>query len=107
MNCENSKKGICPFSFGVAVGIVCGLFMMSFAWMAAFWGVGALMIEQYANFYYGYAPTFLGGLAGGLWGLIDGFIFGFLVAYFYNCCTRCCKKSGKGCGYCSDKEEPK
>jgi len=99
--CGNKMK-LCPFCFGLALGIISGLCKMTFAWVAAIWGYGGGMIEHYASFYYGYGPTILGGLVGGLWGLVIGFIFGAIFAFIYNfilCCCQskyCCKKNNQG-----------
>ena len=86
---------LCPFSLGIGIGVASGIFMIAFAWAAWLWGFGAAMIDQYSAFYYGYAPTFVGGLIGGIWGLVEGFIFGVIVALFYDLVARCCK--GKCC----------
>ncbi len=99
MSCMKCCKlaPICPVSLGLAIGIACGLFMMAYAWIAAFWGYGTAMIEQYGAFYYGYAPTGMGGLIGGLWGLLEGFIFGAVIALFYDLFACCCRKSNGSC----------
>ncbi|OGT37369.1 MAG: hypothetical protein A3F12_06315 [Gammaproteobacteria bacterium RIFCSPHIGHO2_12_FULL_38_14] len=100
--CGGKKGGcLCPFSLGIAVGVTSGLFMIAYAWIAATWGVGATVIQDFSSMYPGYTPTWMGGLMGGLWGLLEGFIFGFLIAIFYNfvmCCKmKCCKKSDESC----------
>ena len=94
-------RGLCPISFGLAVGIACGLFMMVFAWMVMQWNYGTDMMTQYASLYPGYEPTWMGGVKGGLWGLLEGFVFGFVIALFYDffiCCkAMCCRKSAMTC----------
>ena len=106
MGCEKcgNKMKLCPFSFGLALGITAGLCKMIFAWSAAMWGYGAIVIDQYASLYYGYGPSLAGGIIGGLWGLIVGFIFGAVIAFIYNfilchCKSKyCCqKKNGESC----------
>jgi len=91
-------KGLCPISFGLAIGVTCAIFMMLGAWIAAFWGYGTELIDQRALMYHGYTATFVGGLVGGLWGLVKGFIFGALIAFFYNCISACKSK----CCKCDD-----
>lgn len=99
MKC-GSKKRLCPGSFGLAFGIICGIFMMLLGWFAI-QGYGVGLVTLYSTIYYGYAPTWIGGLIGGLWGLVEGFIFGFLVALVYNCFSRCCRgiccRKGEAC----------
>ena len=111
MKCGKCGKGgcICPFSLGIAVGLASGLFMMGYALLAYWYGIGTSVIEESSTFYHGYAPSWTGALIGGGWGLLEGFIFGFLVALFYNCmsCFRsmCCKKSDESCGTCPPEEK--
>lgn len=87
---------LCPVSFGFALGIVCGLWMMLLAWSSMWWGYASSMVDMKAAIYYGYAATWVGGAWGALWGLIEGFVTGLILAGFYNffsrCCARCCKK---------------
>ena len=100
MNKDGScPRLLCPFSLGVAFGIAKALCMLAFAWAGWLGGYGVSMIHDVANLYYGFAPTFVGGLYGALWGLIGGFIFGFVVGLIYDCCASCCaKKCGTCCG---------
>lgn len=98
--CGTTMK-LCPVSFGLALGITSGLFLMFFAWAAAIWGVGGSVMDMYVSFYYGYGPTFLGGIIGGIWGLVVGFIFGAIIALLYDCIVCCCKS--KSC--CAKKDE--
>jgi hypothetical protein len=99
---RNYKKGLCPVSFGVAMGVISGLYMAVLAWAGWIWGFGLILVDQYSAVYYGLAPTFMGGVIGGFWGLIDGFIFGFVLAFIYNLCLHCCKscKCCKTAGEC-------
>lgn len=91
MTTDGYKTRLCAFSFGLAFGITDGLLMMLFAWAGAFFHYGIPMIKTMGEFYYGYAPTVMGGLFGGLWGLLIGFVFGFILAAIYNfCLCRCC-----------------
>lgn len=88
--CVRIKLSVC--ALGIAFGIAEAVFMMLFAWAAWLWEYGASLIHQISGVYYGYAPTFIGGLWGGLWGLIDGFIFGIIAALVYNLCLCFCSK---------------
>ena len=114
MNCSKcgNCKGICPVTFGLALGVTCGLFMMVLAWVAAGFGYGTAIVEQYGTMLSGYDASFMGGLVGGLWGLLKGFIFGFVLVMIYHllcCCKKmCCKNNNSGtCGCCGGKTECK
>lgn len=93
MSCGNHKhvSCLCPFSFGLAFGIVDGVFMLVIAWFAYLWGFGTPLVEHYATFFRGYEATWVGGFIGGLWGLLVGFIFGFFLALVYDWIVKCCK----------------
>lgn len=112
MGCEKNGKymKLCPFSLGLAIGVTCGLLMMFYAWVAAWYGWGMVMVTQYGAIFYGYAPTVIGGIVGGLWGLLKGFIFGFIIALVYNLCVGCkfkgCSKSCS-CECCSPTNKTK
>ncbi|MDR3492438.1 MAG: hypothetical protein P4M12_10430 [Gammaproteobacteria bacterium] len=86
--CTKSKLSAC--ALGLAVGFSDALYMMLFAWVALYSGYGTPMIDSIASVFYGYAPTFVGGLWGGLWGFIDGYIFGIVVGMIYNFCLCHC-----------------
>lgn len=88
--CVKSKLSV--LALGLAFGIAESLFMMLFAWAGWLWDYGSSLIYQVSTVYYGYAPTFSGGLWGGLWGLMDGFVFGVVAAWVYNLCLSCCPK---------------
>lgn len=96
MSCEvsGSKSKLSPCAFGLALGVVKGLWMVLAAWSAWLFGYGAAMVDHIASFYHGYGASFSGGLIGGLYGLICGFIFGIVFGFFYNrflhmCCKKC------------------
>ena len=94
---EYTPAKLCPFSFGVALGLTEGLFLLLFAWAGHFWYFGVSIIHQIATIYYGYAPTLMGGFYGALWGFLDGFVFGFILALIYDLCLGCCcAKTAKG-----------
>jgi hypothetical protein len=111
MNCGKCGKGsgrFCVIAFGLAWGVTFGLVMLIIGWLAWLTGTGTEWVHNIAEFYHGFAATFVGGLLGGLWGLIEGFILGGLIALFYNlftCCCKmsCCRKSDETCKCCSEK----
>lgn len=87
------KNKLSAFSLGIAFGITESIFIILFAWISAKWGYGSPIIHELANVYYGYGPSFIGGLIGGVWGFVDGFTFGLVAGLIYNLCLRCCVKS--------------
>jgi len=93
---SNECNCLCPVSFGIALGVACAIFMAFYAWAAWLWGYGTGLIIQYSSIYFGYAPSFMGGVWGALWGLVSGFIFGFILILVYNLCmcckAKCCRK---------------
>src|ERR1700761_5620372 len=92
---EYPKIRLSVFALGVAFGVAESFFMMLFAWASWLLHYGSSLIHQVSAIYYGYAPTFQGGLWGALWGLIDGFIFGVVAAFVYNLCLCFCKSQKK------------
>jgi hypothetical protein len=93
--CVKSKLSACALGF--AFGILKGLCLLAFAWAGWLWGYSSPMMEHAASFYYGYGPSFVGGLIGAAWGFVCGFVFGFVFGYIYNFCLCCCsRKSAEG-----------
>lgn len=81
---------LCPFSFGLAVGITWAIAVLIMGWIAAGTaGWSKPMVELLGSVYYGYKPGFAGGVVGAVLGLIDGFIGGFILAWIYNLCLKC------------------
>ncbi|MHB1948203.1 MAG: bacteriophage holin [Gammaproteobacteria bacterium] len=99
---ECVKAKLCPVSFGLAVGVIKGLWLLLLAWAGWLFGYGMPAIEHIAKYYHGYAGSFQGGLIGGFFGFISGFIFGFIFAGLYDffLCRGCMK-----CGYKGKKQE--
>lgn len=97
---KSGAKRLCPGCFGLAVGIIWGLW----CFVAGMFIHGDLtMVSTMGSIYIGYGPTPMGSLIGGLWGLLHGFIAAFLIAWLYNCLCRCCKcRCCKKCG-CGNK----
>ena len=81
---EVSSTRLNIISFGIAFGIVTGLFFFGIGLLAAFFGIGNGIVEQMSTLYLEYDVTLLGSFIGGLWGLVDGFIGGVIIAYVYN-----------------------
>lgn len=99
------SKGLCPVSFGFAIGITAFLAILVWsAWMMIH-GVPEEMAAMHPHMVLTWGATF----AYALLALVKGFIFGFVVALFYDCFVCCCKagccrkdgmgeKCGCGCG---------
>ncbi|OGT58371.1 MAG: hypothetical protein A3F14_02170 [Gammaproteobacteria bacterium RIFCSPHIGHO2_12_FULL_43_28] len=79
-------------ALGCGFGVAEGFFMLLFAWAAWLFGAGMPMVDLIGGAYWGYGPSFIGGIVGFIYGFIIGFIFGFIVAWIYNLCV-CCRKS--------------
>jgi len=71
-------------NFGLAGGIISGLFMLVLALAVSFGGPGAGMIDQMSSLYVGFKPGVMGGLIGGLWGFVEGFMTFYLIAWVYD-----------------------
>lgn len=92
--CGCNKK-ICPGSFGLAVGLVCGLAMLFEALWAIYYGPSAMMLQLHIP-----VPTIDVAAIHALWGLVKGFLFGFFVALFYNLISCCCRSKCKSNSAC-------
>lgn len=91
LNKDECKVSVlCPFSFGIALGVTKGLFFMLFLWAGYLWGYGLPMIDTLGQLYAGVTASFVGGLIGFLWGFLVGFIFGVIAGFVYDLCV-CCK----------------
>jgi hypothetical protein len=71
-------------AIALASGILWGGCMTFWGWAAGLLGWGTECVQLFGTFYFGYAPTFLGGIIGGIWGFFDGLIFGLIFAWLYN-----------------------
>lgn len=95
------SKGLCPVSFGLAIGITAFLAMVIWsAWMMIH-GIPEEVAAMHPHMVLTWGATF----AYALLGLVKGFIFGFVVALIYDCfvcwCkTSCCRKNGGACDKC-------
>jgi len=70
-------------ALAVGLGVLWG-FMMLFVGWASIFGWGTKFVEIMASIYFGFAPTFLGGIIGAIWGFFDGAIGGAIIAIVYN-----------------------
>ncbi|MFQ5912274.1 MAG: hypothetical protein ACE5JS_03735 [Nitrospinota bacterium] len=70
--------------FGLAFGIIYGLFFFLYTLAAALFGAGAEFMKMVGNLYVGVAPTVPGAIVAAVWGFAIGFIFFALAAWIYN-----------------------
>jgi cytochrome bd-type quinol oxidase subunit 2 len=99
------SKGLCPVSFGLALGITSALAVFIWSIWIMYYGMPPMMVERHILM-----PTWSSSSIHALWALLKGFVFGFVFALFYDLFA-CCFKSmwGKkqegtcGCGnsHCS------
>jgi len=79
---------LCPFSFGLAMGIfwAVAVFVMGVIADAtgATGGYGTQFVTGLGTVYIGYQATFWGSVIGGIWAFIDGFFCGLIFAWLYN-----------------------
>lgn len=112
--CHKGKKGLCPISFGLAVGITCAIFFFIWAIWMMYHGVQLMPAEHRMMV----SPHVMGNVVRALWILLKGFIFGAVIALLYDlfiCCCKlkCCKRSddecscGCGCECCSSSGKKK
>jgi len=73
-----------PVNFGIAFGIVFGLYALLIGLLATYVGFGANLVLMLSSWYIGYDTTLVGSFAGGLWGFVDSFIAGYVIALIYN-----------------------
>ncbi len=95
-NCDSKNMRLCPFSFGLAIGIVAFLAMFFWSLWVMKYGVPPSMAEHMVV-----PATFTAALVQSLLCLLKGFLFGFFVALLYDwiscCCrARCCKPGDNG-----------
>ena len=71
-------------SFALTCGTLFGLsFMIATWWLIAKGTPGDIMIK-FANFFFGYSFTFIGGIIGLFWGFVYAFIGGAVFSWLYN-----------------------
>ena len=91
-------------ALGVALGVLCGAWMLTVGMLAWHGIFGADLVAQWATMFPGVAATMMGALVAGAWGFLKGFVIGLIFGWIYNlclcCCTRCCPCCKCGCGAC-------
>jgi len=90
---------LCPLSFGLALGLACGLVVFIGSLWVMHFGLTPMMEQYHLT-----VPTYNDAIIYSLWALLKGFIFGFFVALFYDffaCCIHRCKKTGCGNPSCT------
>jgi len=104
MMCGNSgakKKGLCPISFGLALGITSALAFLIWSVWIMYRGLPPQMAQS------GLTLDWSAILMHSLWALVKGFIFGFILALIYDliiCCCRCRNCRGSSCACCGTKQ---
>ncbi len=111
---ESSKHGLCPISFGLAVGITCFLaVIVAMLWITYFGASSSMMMHGMTM----PAMSWSAALVHALWALVKGFVFGLVLALLYDLFVCCGKKrrcgdasscEGKACGCrcpCCDKNQ--
>lgn len=79
-------KKLCIKSLALSLGIVWGAGMLITGWFSML-GWGNMFVETMSSCYFGYGPSFWGGIIGGIWGFIDAAISGAVFAWLYNVFT--------------------
>src|SRR3990167_1802586 len=95
---SGKKMYLGPLSFGLALGVTCGLAVFFWYIWAMYYATPAMLETWHMH-----AITWSNNINHSLLGLLKGFLFGFFVALFYDlfaCCLRglCKKPDGNGCG---------
>ncbi|EKD70122.1 MAG: hypothetical protein ACD_46C00628G0004 [uncultured bacterium] len=103
--CGNGSMCLCPFSFGLALGITCSIVFFFWAVYAMSYGMPEMMKGSMMAM-----PELTWSAVGirMLWMLLKGFVIGFVFALIYDfivtrCKGWCCKKDAS----CCDKTEAK
>ena len=71
-------------SFGLAGGILWGVFVLIMTLIATSTNYGAEFLNLLASIYPGYKINYLGSLTGLIYGFIDGFTGCYIFAWLYN-----------------------
>jgi hypothetical protein len=90
------KKGLCPISLGLALGITSGLAIFLWSIWVMYYGMPTMMADFHMPI-----PTWSTSVMHALLGLVKGFVFGVVLALFYDlfaCCFKSKCKPGQGCG---------
>lgn len=91
------KARISAVALGVALGVMCGVWMLVvglLAWKGIF---GADIVTQWATRFPGVEATVVGSLIAGAWGFVKGFFSGLILGWLYNLCLCCCSRGHCAC----------
>ncbi len=92
------KARLSAVAVGVALGVVCGAWMLIIAQYAIHGSAPATeMVTRWAAFSPGIAATMTGSFIAAGWGFLKGFFSGLVFSWVYNLCLCCCSKR---CGCC-------
>lgn len=88
-SCDDSKEnntcgGLNVINFGLAIGIVTGIYIFFAGLISWKFAWGMPMVQMMGSWYRGFGPTMGGSLIGAIWGFADGFILGAVIAWIYN-----------------------
>lgn len=104
MGCGTSngmkKKGLCPVSFGLALGITSAVAFFLWSMWIMYRGLPPEMMQSGVNFNWNAI------LMHTLWSFVKGFLFGFILALVYDlicCCCRCRCCRSEACACCGTK----
>ncbi len=78
------KHHLDPLGFGLALGIISGVYLFFISNAAWLLGWGGPLVDIMASWYIGLKPTFFGSIVGAFLGFAEGFLMGFIVAVLYN-----------------------
>lgn len=70
-------------ALAIGLGVSWGIAMLFVGWASIF-GWGTKFVEIMASVYFGFTPSFSGGIIGAIWGFFDGAIGGAIIALVYN-----------------------
>ena len=79
-----NKEELNPVRVGLALAIVCTLYIFFLGVVAGLFGWGRALVRVFSSLYLGYDVTLEGLLIGMFWTFIDCFIAGYLFAWIYN-----------------------
>lgn len=96
--CSAGKKGFCPVTFGLSLGLTCALMVLVCS-IAAMYGFN--FVEEHMMVKLADNMSDAGMLA--VWALVKGFVGGFVFALIYDLICRCKSKCCGKCTCCSSK----
>ncbi|MFI5236428.1 MAG: hypothetical protein ACHQLA_00650 [Ignavibacteriales bacterium] len=81
-------------AFGMAIGLVCGLFVLLGTWVLLLGNAPGGVFSKIENFCFGYTYSWGGAFIGFFWCFVYGFFAGVLVAWFYEVFSKMLYKTG-------------